>query len=368
MKVPFLDLTELHRELAHELDAAYSRVLRSGWYVLGRELETFEQEFAEFCGAKYCVGVASGLDALSLSLRAYGIGQGDEVIVPAQTFIATWFAVSHCGATPVAVDIDPRHYTIDPERIERAITKRTKAIVPVHLFGHPADLDVIYEIASKNGLKVIEDAAQAHGATYKGRRVGSQGDAVAFSFYPGKNLGALGDGGAIVSNDEGFICEVKRLRNYGSDRKYYHTRVGFNSRLDEVQAAFLRVKLKYLERWNQHRAHIAGVYLKMLRDCGLPDLILPESAPWAGHVWHIFSIMHPKRDEIITELANKGVECLVHYPVLPEDSECYRDAFRDSGNSVAKNHAKHCLSLPLHPCMEEVQLKYVVDCLVRVTA
>ncbi|RMH40984.1 MAG: DegT/DnrJ/EryC1/StrS family aminotransferase [Gammaproteobacteria bacterium] len=366
MKVPFLDLTELHRELAEDLEAACLRVVRSGWYVLGRELETFEQEFAEFCGAKYCVGVASGLDALFLSLRAYGIGQGDEVIVPAQTFIATWFAVSHSGATPVAVDIDPRHYTIDPERIERAITKRTKAIVPVHLFGHPADLDAIYEIASKNGLKVIEDAAQSHGATYKGRRVGSQGDAVAFSFYPGKNLGALGDGGAIVSNDEGFIREVKRLRNYGSERKYYHKIMGFNSRLDEVQAAFLRVKLKCLERWNQHRMHLANMYLGMLRDSCPPDLVLPVSAPWAGHVWHIFSVMHPKRDRVISELAKKGVECLVHYPVLPEDSECYRKPGGVRENRIARSHAKRCFSLPLHPGMNEAQLEYVVDCLVQV--
>lgn len=358
MKVPFLSLDALHRDIRKELDAAYARVMRSGWYVLGKEVEAFEQEFAEYCGAKYCVGVASGLDALHLALRAYGISPGDEVIVPAHTFIATWLAVSHCGATPVGVDVDARTYTIDPDLIERAITERTKAIIPVHLYGHPADMDAIHAIARRHGFKVIEDAAQAHGARYKGRRVGALGDAAAFSFYPGKNLGALGDGGAITSDDECFIQEVRCLRNYGAKEKYRHDVIGFNSRLDELQASFLRVKLKKLDSWNESRRALAAKYINGLENT--PDVRLPGVAVYAEHVWHLFVIQHPRRDSLQSMMRKKGVDTMIHYPVAPGMSEAYKNAEGKRGKTEV-GFCGRLLSIPLWPGMDETNVKNVLD-------
>ena len=294
MIVPFLDLKAPHQELKRDLDAAFTRVLDSGWYILGGELEAFEAEFAEYCGVNYCVGVGNGLDALHLLLIAYGIGRGDEVIVPANTFIATWLAVTYCGASPVPVEPNVDTYNIDPLAIEAAITPRTAAIIPVHLYGQTADMDAINLIASKYGLAVIEDAAQAQGARYRGQPACSLGDAAATSFYPGKNLGALGDGGAVLTKDKAISDKVLRLRNYGSSVKYQHESIGYNSRLDELQAAFLRVKLKQVDRWNKCRREIGSLYTRELAGCGLKLPLVPE---WANPVWHLYVVQTGQRDE-----------------------------------------------------------------------
>src|SRR3954470_15148528 len=278
MKVPFLDFVGPYEELKPELDEAYFRFMRSAWYILGKEVEAFEKKYAQYCGSKYCIGVANGLEALHLVLRAYGIGAGDEVIVPSNTYIATWLAVSYADATPVPVEPDPRTPNIDPARIEAALTSRTKAIMPVHLYGQPADMDPIMAIAEKHGLKVIEDNAQAQGALYKGRRTGSLGHAAGHSFYPGKNLGALGDAGAVTTDDAALADRVRTLRNYGSKKKYYNDLKGYNSRLDELQAAFLRVKLKKLDEWNQRRRAIAELYLSRMSSS---ELVLPKVPSWA---------------------------------------------------------------------------------------
>src|SRR5262245_46017336 len=282
-QVPFLDLKDTYLEIKDELDAAYQRVMNSGWYILGEEVTAFEKEFAEYCGARHCVGVGNGLEALQLILRAMGIGPGDEVIVPANTYIATWLAVSNAGATVVPVEPDERTFNLDPELIKAAITPKTKAILPVHLYGQPADMDPINEIARRRGLRVIEDAAQAHGACYRNRRAGSLGDAAGWSFYPTKNLGAYGDAGAVTTDDDALADRVRLLRNYGSVSKYYNEEKGINSRLDELQAAFLRVRLKYLAEWNRRRGRIAARYLEELRET---DLILPAVCEGAEPVWH----------------------------------------------------------------------------------
>src|SRR6266446_8341815 len=286
MKVPFLDLKAAYRELQVDLDAASRRVMESGWYILGQEVEAFENEFAAYCGAKHCVGVGNGLDALILILRSYEIGPDTEVIVPANTYIATWLAVSYVGATPVPVEPDLQTYNLDPGRIEDAITSQTRAIIPVHLYGQPAEMEAIREIALRHGLKIIEDAAQAHGGAYGGKRAGNLGDAAAFSFYPSKNLGAFGDAGAVVTNDDDIADRVRVLRNYGSRRKDYNEVKGINSRLDPLQAGFLRVKLKHLEEWNGRRRNVAQQYLEALNGC--PDVILPGAARDAEPAWHLF--------------------------------------------------------------------------------
>ena len=315
MNIPFLDLKAANLELRDEMDQAYHRVMDSGWFILGEEVEAFEQEFAAYCHARHCISLGNGLDALHLILRAYGVGQGDEVIVPSNTYIATWLAISYSRATPVPVEPDARTYNLDPNLLEAAITKKTKAIMPVHLYGQPADMDPIKKIAEKYNLKVIEDAAQAHGSLYKGQLTGCLGHAAGFSFYPGKNLGALGDAGAIVTNDDALADEVRMLRNYGSKIKYYHEAKGFNSRLDELQAAFLRTKLNHLDEWNNRRKEIAAYYLKHLID--VPGLTLPFVPNWASPVWHIFVIQSPKRDALQQFLNDKGVGTLIHYPVPP---------------------------------------------------
>jgi dTDP-4-amino-4,6-dideoxygalactose transaminase len=318
--IPFLDLYSPHLELRPQLEQAFDRVLNSGWFVLGKEVEAFENEFAEYCGVKHCIGVGNGLDALHLILRAYGIGSGDEVIVPANTYIATWLAVSHSGATPIPVEPDERTYNIDPCRIQEALTASTKAIIAVHLYGQPADMDAINDIATKHGLRVIEDAAQAHGARYKGRCVGSLADAAGFSFYPGKNLGALGDGGAITTNDPALSDRVRLLRNYGSKIKYHNELIGFNSRLDELQAAFLRVKLKRLTEWNVARCAIADVYITRLSDTGI---LLPYVPEWAEPVWHLFVVRVRNRNELQSTLTKEGLDTMIHYPVPPHRSNAY---------------------------------------------
>lgn len=360
MRIPFLDFNAQVAELRPELDAAFERVLSSGWFVLGREVEAFENEFAAYCGARHCIGVGNGLEALHLILRGYGIGPGDEVIVPANTYIATWLAVSYAGAIPVPVEPDVRTFNINPDLIEAAITPKTRAIMPVHLYGHPADMDPINVIAGRHGLKVIEDAAQAHGARYKGWRVGSLGDAAGFSFYPGKNLGAFGDGGAVVTNDGELADKVRVLRNYGSRIKYENEARGFNSRLDELQAAFLRVKLKKLDEWNDRRRKAARRYLEGLQ--GTPGLSLPCTAGWAEPVWHLFVVSHPRRDRLQDHFKQVGIGTLIHYPTPPHLSGAYADrGWKDGDFPITERLAREVLSLPMGPHLSSISVGKVID-------
>ncbi len=349
----------MHAPIEAELLAAMQCVLRSGNFILGEELAAFEEEFAGYCGARHCVGVGNGLDALHLILRAHGIGAGDEVVVPGNTFIATWLGVSHAGATPVPVEPDPDTYNIDPSAIEAAITSRTRAIIPVHLYGQPADMDPVREIARRHGLLVVEDAAQAHGATYRGVRTGSLADAAAFSFYPGKNLGALGDGGAVVTNDDDLARRVRLLRNYGSAIKYSHELPGFNSRLDELQAAVLRVKLRYLERWNEQRRAAAAYYLSRIRNARVR---LPRVPEFAQPVWHLFVIRCAERDALRKALSLAAIDTGVHYPVAPHLQPAYA-SLRMSAGSLPVSEELHAqvLSLPMGPAITPAQLSRVVD-------
>lgn len=364
MKVPFLDLQAAYFELKTELDEAYRRVMDSGWYILGEEVEAFEQEFADYCQTKHCVGVANGLDALHLILRGCGIGEGDEVIVPANTYIATWLAVSYAGATPVPVEPETTTYNINPREIEAAITQKTKAIMPVHLYGMPAEMDEINKIARKYNLKVIEDAAQAHGARYKNRRAGNLGDAAGFSFYPGKNLGAFGDAGAIVTNDEELADEIKVLRNYGSRVKYYNEVKGFNSRLDPLQAAFLRVKLKRLDEWNARRGAVAARYLKALT--GDSEILTPAAPKEIESAWHLFVIRHRQRNELQKFLNDSDIGTLIHYPVPPHLSEAYADQiFRGESYPAAEELAETILSLPISPHLTREQQEKVINSLLE---
>ncbi|HXE95884.1 MAG TPA: DegT/DnrJ/EryC1/StrS family aminotransferase [Dongiaceae bacterium] len=345
-RIPFLDLGETYKELKAELDNSIQRVMNSGWYIQGEELDAFEAEFAAYCSAKYCVGVGNGLDALHLVLRAYGIGTGDEVIVPSHTFIATWLAVTHAGARPVPVETpDDVSYTISPALIEAAITPRTKAIIPVHLYGRPADMAPIMQIASRHGLKVIEDAAQAHGACYQGCRTGSLGDAAAFSFYPGKNLGAFGDGGAITTNDGELAIKIRSLRNYGSSTKYVHDFIGLNSRLDPLQAAMLRVKLCYLDEWNSRRVSLAASYQQLLAGT---KLVLPAASAGFDSVYHLFVVRTPNRDMLQVELKKAGIETLIHYPIPPHKQGAYQ-AMQNGALPVAELLSSEVLSLPMGP-------------------
>jgi dTDP-4-amino-4,6-dideoxygalactose transaminase len=367
MTIPFLDLNAVYNELKPELDDAYQRVMSSGWFIRGQEVTTFENEFASYCEVDHCVSVGNGLDALQLILRAYGIGQGSEVIVPSNTFIATWLAVTYAGAVPVPVEPCPRTYNLDPTLLEAAITPRTRAIIPVHLYGQPADMDEIIAVARKYSLKVIEDAAQAHGALYKGRKAGSLGDAAAFSFYPGKNLGAMGDGGAIVTSDGDLARRIRLLSNYGSKVKYYHDEKGFNSRLDELQAAFLRVKLSRLDEWNERRRLLAGNYLREL--AGIPGLILPEVPPWASPCWHLFVVRHAQRKQLQSSLDESGVNTLIHYPVPPHLCDAYVDmGFKAGALPISENLANEVLSLPIGPHLSQqavAECAYALRGLVR---
>ena len=347
--VSFLDLGATYRELRAELDAAVARVLASGWYILGPEVDAFEQAFAAHAGAKHCVSVANGLDALEIGLLAAGVGAGDEVIVPSNTYIATWLAVTHVGATPVPVEPDEATHNLDPRRIEAALTPRTRAILPVHLYGRPADMQPIVELARSRGLFVLDDAAQAHGATYRGRRVGALAGATAWSFYPGKNLGAFGDAGAITTDDDTLAERVRVLRNYGSRVKYHNEVVGLNSRLDPIQAAVLAVKLPHLDAWNQRRERIAALYDEGL--AGLDWLGLPS---WQDDrtrsALHLYVVRTPRRDELQQHLNAAGVQTLIHYPIPPHRQPAYASLGLAEGSfPVAERLAREVLSLPIGP-------------------
>lgn len=360
MKVPFADFKPMHDEIRKDLEAAFSRVMDSSYFIQGPECAAFEKEFASYCGAEYCVGVATGLDAIYLILRALGIGSGDEVIVPSNTFIATALAVSYCGATPVFVEPILETYNIDPSRIEEKITPATKAIIAVHLQGRAADMDPICEIAAKYNLKVVEDAAQAHGARYKGRRVGAFGDAAAFSFYPGKNLGAMGDGGCVVTNNKEIADTVRALGNYGSDRKYHHIYQGTNSRLDEMQAALLRAKLPNLDKWNEDRRRIAARYLKEIHN-PLIQLPLPSDDDFE-HIYHVFVVRCEKRDALEAYLKEKGILTVIHYPIPMHLQPCYENLNISKGAlPVAEQISRTVLSLPMFYGMTDEQVSYVVD-------
>jgi len=360
MKIPFLDLKAAYLDLKPELDAAYRRVMDSGQYILGDQVEALEAEFAAYCGARHCIGVGNGLDALHLILRGYNIGAGAEVIVPANTYIATWLAVSYAGATPVPVEPDPHTYNIDPQRIEDAITARTRAIIPVHLYGQPADMDPILEIAAKCNLRVIEDAAQAHGATYKGRRTGTLGDAAGFSFYPSKNLGAMGDAGAVVTNDDALAHKIRILGNYGSRVKYYTDVKGFNSRLDPLQAAFLSVKLKHLDEWNKRRKEIAQLYQSQL--AAMPDMSVPAVLHGVEPVWHLYVVRPSKRTALQAHLTQAGVGTLIHYPVPPHLSEAYRELGCKRGTlPLTECLSDTVLSLPMGPHLSLNDAQKVID-------
>lgn len=342
-----MSLGAAYQELQVELDSAIARVLASGWFVLGPEVEAFENDFAAYSGAKHASGVANGLDALHLALRAMGVGPGDEVIVPSNTYIATWLAVSQCGATPVPVEPDEATFNIAPSLIEAAITPRTKVILPVHLYGQPAALDPILGIARKHRLKVLEDGAQAHGARYKGTPIGGHGDTVAWSFYPGKNLGAFGDGGAVTTQDAEIADRIRALRNYGSRVKYVNEIQGYNSRLDPLQAAALGVKLKHLEEWNSRRKALARRYNEALTGSqyGLPHV--PE---WADPVWHLYVIRTPRRDALQACLTERGIGTLVHYPIPPHLQQAYAELGYKRGDfPIAEAMAEEVLSLPMGP-------------------
>jgi dTDP-4-amino-4,6-dideoxygalactose transaminase len=357
--IPFLDVGAAYAELRTEIDQAVRRVLDSGRYILGPEVEAFEEEWAGYCGAKHAIGVGNGLDALVLALRVLGIGNGDEVIVPSNTYIATWLAVSNVGATPVPVEPDPATHNIDPARIRSALTLRTRAILPVHLYGQPADLDPILRLAREHGYAVIEDAAQAHSARYKGRRLGAHGDAVCWSFYPGKNLGALGDAGAVTTNRADVADRLRVLRNYGSRAKYVHEVQGTNSRLDPIQAAILRVKLARLEQWTSRREAIADRYSDRLRGA---DLALPHVPDWADPAWHLFVIRSGRRDALQEHLAEAGVGTLIHYHTPPHMQPAYSSAgFAADDLPLSRQLGGEVLSLPIWPQLKLEEVDRVCE-------
>ncbi len=356
--IPFLDLGAVFASARDEIADAMTRVLDSGWYILGNEVTSFEAAYADYCGAKACVGVANGLDALELALLAMGVGEGDEVIVPSNTYIATWLAVSHVGAVPVPVEPDAT-YNIDPARIEAAITSRTKVILPVHLYGQAADMTTILGIARRHGLRVLEDGAQAHGARHNGARLGAHGDAVAWSFYPGKNLGAMGDGGAVTTNDSEIADRLRVLRNYGSRVKYHNEVVGFNSRLDELQAAILAVRLKRLDAENAQRSRIAAVYDRGLKDSGL---VLPSVATGSEPVWHLYVVRTHDRDGLATFLREQDIATMIHYPIPPHLQPAYAELGVGEGAlPISEAIHREVLSLPIGPTMTEEQAQRVVD-------
>ena len=359
MEILFADLRPMHDELRSDLDAAYQKVMDNSWFVQGRELEAFEKEFASYVGVKHCIGVATGLDALYLVLKAYGIGAGDEVIVPSNTFIATALAVSYAGATPVFVEPVLETFNIDVSRIEAAITPKTKAIMAVQLQGRCCDMHEIICIAEKYNLKVIEDAAQAHGAKYKGKMAGALGDAAGFSFYPGKNLGALGDGGCVTTNDDKLAAKVRALGNYGSDYKYHHIYKGTNSRLDEMQAAFLRVKLPHLNKWNEARRKVATRYLTEIKN-PLIKLPLPTSEEYE-HIYHVFVVRCDRRDELENYLLDNGIHTVKHYPIPMHMQQAYTELNIPEGAlPIAEEISRTVLSIPMYYGMTNAQIDYVI--------
>lgn len=354
--IPFVDLTRQHAQITTELHAAMQSVLDSGWFIQGPKLEAFEREFAAYCQVDHCVGVGNGLDAIVLLLRAYGIGPGDEVIVPTNTFIATWLAVTAVGATLVPVEPDEQTHNLDPAQVAAAVTPRTRCIIPVHLYGQPADMDPLMELARKHDFVVIEDNAQAQGALYKGRPTGSLGHAAATSFYPGKNLGALGDGGAVVTQDAEIARKVRMLRSYGSEKKYDHQVLGCNSRLDDIQAAILSVKLRQLSNWNRERQAIAARYAELL-----PRSIVqcPTVPSWAQPVWHLYVIRSPHRDALQSHLQANGIQTVIHYPVAPHQQACYASQMSGIHYPLAEQLSKEILSLPMYPGLTEAEQRRI---------
>ncbi len=358
-KVPYFDIKAAHAPIAADLRAAFDRVLDSGWFIMGKELSSFEAAFAQFSGVKHCIGVANGLDALQLILRAYDIGPGDEVIVPSNTFIATWLAVSFVGATVVPVEPNSHTYNLDPTLVEKAITPKTRAIMAVHLYGQTAEVQILRELAQRHGLKIIEDSAQAHGATYQGVCAGGLGDAAAFSFYPGKNLGALGDAGAVTTNSDELAQKIRLLRNYGSTQRYQHQVAGTNSRLDEIQAAFLSEKLKHLAVGNARRRDIAQRFMAGLAST---PLVLPVVAAECVPVWHIFIVRSQKRDALRAHLLARGVETLVHYPTSPHLQEAYSHlGYKPGDFPIAECLEGEIVSLPIYPQMTDEQVECVIE-------
>lgn len=359
--IPFVDLKREYHYIKKEIDSAIQGILERGMFILGEEVKLFEKEFSSYCETKYGIGVGSGTDALYLALLACGVGPGDEVILPAHTFISTALAITYTGATPVFTDIDSDTYTLNSVEVETRISKKTKAIIPVHLYGHPTDMDLIKEIAEENDLMVIEDACQAHGALYKGKKVGSIGDIGCFSFYPTKNLGAYGDAGMIVTNNEEIARKVKMLRNYGEKKKYKYEIIGYNSRLDEIQAAVLRVKLKYLDEWNERRSEIAAHYGEMLEGS---DIIVPVEKEYAKHVFHLYVIRCNDRDTLQKHLSEKDIQTLIHYPLPIHKQKSYLNS---SGPHfpIIEKISKEILSLPMHPWLEQENVKEICSLILR---
>ena len=359
MKIPFVTFLPMEKELNDDLRGAFDRVFTRSWYIEGVEDEAFEKAFAEYCGTKYCVGVGNGLDALMLALKAMGIGEGDEVIVPSNTYIATALAVTYVGATPIFVEPDIRTFNINPELIESAITEKTKAIMPVHLYGQACDMDPIIAVAKKYGLRVVEDCAQAHGATYKGQKVGTFGDAAGFSFYPGKNLGALGDAGAVVTDNVELAQKVRALGNYGSDYKYHHIYKGNNSRLDELQAAFLAAKLPHLERMNGERRRVAAKFTEGINN---PKVVTPYVIPECVPVWHVYGIRCAEREALEKHLNEKGIGTNKHYPIPMHLQECYKDLNIQQGTlPIAEEISATELSIPMYYGMSDEEIQYIID-------
>ena len=360
MDVPFVDLKAIHESLAAELSEAMQRVMRNGDFILGKDVELFEQEFAGYCGARHAVGVDSGISALELTLRAHGIGPGDEVITVSHTFIATVSAIAFTGASPVMIDVDPATYNMDPRKIERAITPRTKVLLPVHLYGQPAEMDEIAGIARKHGLVLIEDACQAHGARYHDHPVGAIGAAGCFSFYPAKNLGAFGDGGIVVTNDPNLADRLRMLRNYGQRKKYHHVELAYNRRLDTLQAAILRVKLRHLDAWNAQRREAAGWYDQIL--AGTRDVVLPAVTSDRTHVYHLYVIQHPRRDDLLNHLHDRGISAGLHYPIPVHRQPCFANVHPPQNSlTVTDAVASRILSLPLYPGITREQVEFVCN-------
>jgi len=360
LTLEYADLKSEYLMLKKEFDEAYQKVMNNGWYILGQEVSNFELEFSKYCGTNHCIGTANGLEAMFLVLKSWNIKENDEVIVPSNTYIATWLAISHTGATPIPIEPVESTYNIDPKKIESAITKNTKAILPVHLYGQPANMDEINEIGRKYNLKVLEDSAQGHGASYKKRKTGSLGDAAAFSFYPSKNLGAFGDGGAVTTNDDELAKNIKAIRNYGSHKKYVNDIIGYNSRLDELLASFLRIKLRVLDEWNKHRKMIATWYLENLPK-SFPEWILPDVPEWADPCWHLFVVRTKNRDLIQKELADKGINTQIHYPIPPHLQKAYTSLGYQKGDlPIAEKLANQVLSLPMGMHLTEDMLEQSV--------
>lgn len=358
MSIPFVDLQKTHQEIKKEMTRAFKRVYGKNWFINGEENKLFENEFAKYCGTKFAIGCANGLDALYLILKGYDIGIGDEVIVPSHTFIATALAVTYAGAKPILVECDLHTYNINPKLIEASITKKTKAIIAVHLYGQCADINQIKKIAKKYNLKVIEDAAQAHGATYYDKNAGNLGDAAAFSFYPGKNLGALGDGGAVTTNNKELANKIRAIANYGSTEKYVHAFKGINSRLDEMQAAFLRIKLKKLNKWNNRRKEIAKMYLEGINN---KKIIKPEIEKFNEHVWHIFAIRTEERDIFKKYLLDNKINTIIHYPIAIHNQKAYSNCgYNPKDYPIAEIIAKQEISLPLYYGLKNSEIKYII--------